>query len=73
MRGVDARATAMLKSTRTHEMPAELPVPAPGESIIADYRATGLTLGAHPVSMLRDRLAAFRVQPAARLSSYRHG
>jgi error-prone DNA polymerase len=32
-----------------------LPVPGVAEEVLADYRATGLTLRAHPMSLLRDR------------------
>jgi error-prone DNA polymerase len=32
-----------------------LPAPAVAEEVLADYRATGLTLRAHPMSLLRDR------------------
>ena len=35
-----------------------LPVMAAGEHVIADYRATGLSLKAHPLRFLRQRLAA---------------
>jgi len=73
VRGVDTRATAMLRATRTHEVPAELLPPGPGEAVVADYRATGLSLKAHPLALLRERLAAFKVQPAAVLASYRSG
>ncbi len=32
-----------------------LPAPAVAEEVFSDYRATGLTLRAHPLSLLRDR------------------
>ena len=73
VRGIDTRATAMLAATRTHEESAVLAAPAPGEAVVADYRATGLSLRAHPLALLRDRLAAFQVQPAAALASWRNG
>jgi error-prone DNA polymerase len=71
--GVDTRATVMLAGTRTHEAPAVLQAPAAGEDLLADYRSTGLSLKSHPLALLRDSLAAFRVQPAAVLNSYRPG
>jgi error-prone DNA polymerase len=44
----------------TDAAPAEadplLPAPGAGEDCVADYRATGLTLGAHPLALLRGRL-----------------
>ncbi len=33
----------------------QLPAPQVAEEVLADYRATGLTLRAHPMSLLRDR------------------
>ncbi len=37
--------------------------------MLADYRALGLTLTSHPLALLREQLAAFRVQPAARAAT----
>jgi error-prone DNA polymerase len=71
--GIDTRATALLQATRTLEATAELPAPSAGEMVLADYRATGLSLSHHPVALLRERLAAFQVQPAAVLRNYPHG
>ncbi|MBI5255130.1 MAG: error-prone DNA polymerase [Burkholderiales bacterium] len=73
VRGIDTRATTMLQATRTHEVQAELLAPAAGEQIVADYRAAGLSLKAHPLALLRDQLAGFKVQPAAVLALCRHG
>jgi len=33
----------------------QLPAPGVAEEVLADYRATGLTLRAHPMSLLRER------------------
>ena len=33
----------------------QLPAPGVAEEVLSDYRATGLTLRAHPMSLLRDR------------------
>jgi error-prone DNA polymerase len=71
--GIDTRATPMLGATRTDEAAAELPAPAAAEVVLADYRATGLSLSQHPVALLRAALAAFKVQPAAVLRDYPHG
>jgi error-prone DNA polymerase len=71
--GVDTRATPMLRSTRTHEATAQLAAPAPAEEMLADYRATGLSLTLHPLALLREQLAAFKVQPASTLRGYRPG
>jgi len=71
--GIDTRATPLLQVTRTDEGITELPAPSAGEVVLADYRATGLSLTQHPVGLLRAQLAAFQVQPAAVLRGYPNG
>ena len=73
VRGIDTRAPAMLRATRTHEAPAPLLAPGAGAALLADYRSTGLSLTSHPLALLRRDLAAFQVQPAAVLALCRHG
>ena len=34
----------------------DIPAPAIAESVLADYQSTGLTLRAHPLALLRDRV-----------------
>ncbi len=46
-----------------------LPRPTEGQDIVADYRAVGLTLGRHPLALLRSRLAASGVLPAVDLAT----
>jgi error-prone DNA polymerase len=45
----------------------EFVAPREGEDIVADYRSLGLTLGRHPLALLRARLAAKRYLPAMEL------
>ncbi len=71
--GVDTRATALLRGTRTVEDAADLPPPDAAATVLADYRALGLSLTQHPVSLLRDRLAAFKVLPARVLRDFPTG
>ena len=71
--GVDTRATALLRDTRTHEAPATLQPPDAGTTVLADYRATGLSLTHHPVALLRPQLASFKVLPAAVLRGFPSG
>jgi len=71
--GIDTRAPLMLAGTRTHEAAAMLQPPSAAEDLLADYRSTGLSLTNHPLALLRERLAAFRVQPARVLDGYRNG
>jgi hypothetical protein len=75
--GVDTRPTEMLRATGTrgveHEPPVPLAPPSEAQTTLADYRALGLTLGRHPVALVRDRLAAFRILPAMSLLTLPHG
>ncbi|WP_445669286.1 error-prone DNA polymerase [Piscinibacter defluvii] len=72
--GVDTRPTALLRETRVHEGQAPLlAAPSEVDAMLADYRALGLTLGRHPLALLRQELAAFKVQSAAVLKDYPHG
>ncbi len=72
--GIDTRPTPLLRATRTREAaPAQLAVPSEAEAMLADYRALGLSLSRHPLALLRDELAAFRIQPAAVLRGYPNG
>jgi error-prone DNA polymerase len=71
--GVDTRATAMLRETRVHEAPVVLAAPTEVEDMLADYRSVGLTLNRHPIALLREALARFKVQPASVLKTYPDG
>jgi error-prone DNA polymerase len=71
--GVDTRATPLLRATRTHEDVAQLPLPSEADTVLADYRATGLSLQQHPLALLREQLAVFKVQPASVLRDYPNG
>lgn len=57
--------------------PAEpaLPLPplSPAREVVEDYRTTGLTLRAHPLSFLRDELRAQQFAPCARVNGIRDG
>ncbi|MGY1408807.1 error-prone DNA polymerase [Luteimonas sp. A611] len=50
-----------------------LPAPSPGEEAVADYRSTGLTLGAHPLSLIRERLQRERLLDTRQLLELPHG
>jgi error-prone DNA polymerase len=51
----------------------ELAAPAEAEDIVADYRSLGLTLGRHPLALLRKALLSKRFLTAAELSRSAHG
>ena len=55
------------------ETPPALPAPTEGQDIAADYRALGLTLGRHPLALLRRRLQAKRLVTAADIARTPHG
>ena len=71
--GIDTRPTPMLRATRVDEVVVALPAPGEAEETVADYQGVGLTLNRHPLALLRDELARFRVQPAAVLNGYPNG
>ena len=50
-----------------------LPAPAAGEDVLSDYRATGLTLQEHPLSLLRTRLRRERLLDSNQLRALKHG
>jgi error-prone DNA polymerase len=47
--------------------------PPEGEDLVADYASLGLTLGRHPLALLRRQLDAMRMVPAAQLREMPHG
>ncbi len=55
------------------ESPGSLPAPTVGEDILADYAVLGLTLGAHPVSLLRAHLTRDRCLRSGELRHQRSG
>ena len=56
-----------------HEDETALPAPAVAEEILSDYRALGLTLQAHPLSLLRAQLHERRLLGSQELRERRHG
>jgi len=71
--GIDTRPTEMLRKTRTGEEAVVLAPPSAAETTLADYRSLGLTLKRHPLSLLRGKLAEFKVETAATLRGFPHG
>jgi error-prone DNA polymerase len=58
------------------EAPEGTPLLAPpteGQNISADYRTQGLTLGRHPLALLREQFAAAHIATAADLRDLPHG
>ncbi|MGF6940075.1 DNA polymerase III alpha subunit [Paraburkholderia sp. UCT70] len=63
----------MLASAVLEDATPELGAPSEAEDILGDYRSMGLTLGRHPLELLRPQLLAKRLMPAATLQTYRNG
>ena len=69
--GVEPRRPLLAGSPREPEV--ALPPPRAGESLLADYRSTGLTLGTHPLALLRPALAKRRLLASRELRQRPHG
>ncbi|MBQ5949734.1 error-prone DNA polymerase [Massilia sp. ST3] len=63
----------LLRPTTVQEETPQLAAPSEGEEIVGDYRAQGLTLGRHPLALLRAQLLAKRFMPASTLMDYQNG
>ncbi len=65
------RPPGLLRRSRVPEgPPPELPPPGEGENLVADYASLGLTLGRHPLALLRDTLTQRGFRPAAELAEH---
>lgn len=70
--GVEPRPP-VLQGAPIHETFPALTAPSEGEDLVADYASLGLTLGRHPMALLRRRLDAMRMLTAAHLRQLPHG
>ena len=70
--GIDT-APGLLEDAPVREPLPQLVLPTEGENIVADYASLGLTLGRHPLALLRRRLSRMRLVTAADLSRLPHG
>ncbi|MCB1889205.1 MAG: error-prone DNA polymerase, partial [Rhodocyclaceae bacterium] len=60
----------VLAEAPVDEAPLALPAASEGDELVADYAALGFTLGRHPLTLLRERLASLRFVPAGTLNDY---
>jgi error-prone DNA polymerase len=60
----------LLKNAPIQEEAVVLPQASEGEEILEDYRSIGLTLGRHPLALLRDRLKAMRLSTSLEMKSF---
>jgi len=67
------RPTALLEQVRFVEGAPLLRRPTEGEDIAADYRYLGVSLGRHPLALLRGRLEAAGVSAARAVAGLVHG
>jgi error-prone DNA polymerase len=67
------RMPPLLADASIAETAPMLTPPDEGENIIADYASLGLTLGRHPLALLRHRLQRQRMLTAAELHGLPHG
>ncbi|MGE8160368.1 error-prone DNA polymerase [Paraburkholderia sp. NPDC080076] len=63
----------MLAVASVDDETPELGAPTEAHDIVSDYRSVGLTLGRHPLELLRPQLLANRLMPASTLRTYRDG
>jgi error-prone DNA polymerase len=63
----------VLRDARFDEPLLQLPAPGEGEDIVADYASLGLTLGRHPLALLRERLQRLKLISAEALRQRPHG
>ena len=70
--GIEARPP-LLEKAPVHEQPVNLPSPTEGENIVADYASIGLTLGRHPLALLRPELQKLHMLSAEEIRHIPHG
>lgn len=63
----------LLRETTLAEADPLIRPPTEGENIVADYATLGLTLGRHPLALLRDRLRQLGYRDSAALRQTAHG
>jgi error-prone DNA polymerase len=63
----------MLTMANVQDETPMLGAPSEAEDIVGDYKSAGLTLGRHPLELLRRQLLDLRLMPAATLREYRNG
>jgi len=70
---VGIEQTTPLALASSNEMQPELFPLTEGQNLAADYASLGLTLGRHPLALLRNDLRAQRLVTANELRSFPHG
>ena len=65
-----ARTTPLLADAVISANAPGLATPSEGEDIVADYASVGLTLGRHPLALLRAKLKSLKISTADQLRNY---
>ena len=63
----------LLQNTAMQEATPLLKAPTEGENLVADYASTGLSLGRHPLALLRKQLDRLRLHTVMHIHSREHG
>ena len=66
-------AAHLLSESPIEESEAQLRAPSEGDGLVADYASLGLTLGRHPLALLRSRLRRMQLAAAAEVRRLPHG
>ncbi|WP_159348602.1 error-prone DNA polymerase [Roseomonas harenae] len=69
----DTAEAAMTETPLMAEPEVTLPQQREGEHVVEDYRSTGLTLGRHPLALLRPVLDRLGLDDTRSLTTLRHG
>jgi error-prone DNA polymerase len=70
--GIETRPH-LLREAPVRETAPVLAAPSEGEDLVADFASLGLTLGRHPLALLRDRLRSMRLATAEEIRALPHG
>ena len=70
--GVDRPAALWEEAPMAYSTSVALAGPTEGDDMLADYRYLGLTLGRHPMALLRDEPEFDGCRKASELEGYRH-
>ncbi|MBI5439646.1 MAG: hypothetical protein HY900_00370 [Deltaproteobacteria bacterium] len=71
--GADLAPLPLFRGLPSPEPPASLPGQSPVEELDSDYESLGLTLGPHPLALLRPQLSRRRILSSAELARASHG
>ena len=69
----DTPLQRLAESRSEYRTSVALPGPCQGDDVLADYRYLGLSLGPHPLAMLRSHQLFDRCRTARDLEQYKHG